>query len=50
MRRTEVGGTLTYFTCKRLVAQNVTLELGKMIPSGTNDLSPSAVTDAAIWA
>lgn len=48
VRHTEAGGTFTHFTCEKFAAQSATLELGKVMPFGANDLSLFAAADAAI--
>ncbi|MCM0965329.1 succinylglutamate desuccinylase, partial [Klebsiella pneumoniae] len=50
VRHTEAGGTFTHFTCEKFAAQSATLELGKVMPFGANDLSLFAAADAAIRA
>ncbi|HCC2425389.1 TPA: succinylglutamate desuccinylase [Klebsiella pneumoniae] len=50
VRHTEAGGTFTHFTCEKFAAQSATLELGKVMPFGVNDLSLFAAADAAIRA
>lgn len=50
VRHTEPGGTFTHYTSEKYAAQSATLELGKVMAFGENDLSLFAATDAAIRA
>ncbi|VDR27616.1 Succinylglutamate desuccinylase [Raoultella terrigena] len=50
VRHTEPGGTFTHFTGETFAAESATLELGKVMPFGENDLRLFAAADATLRA